>query len=90
MEIDFDDISDEFDGQGQKSRSPAWKAWFSDFQMGWPVQIHFVLSYDITWRYGMTLWRHVTAGMMSFEVFGQENRQGGHGPDGRINAQVFS
>ncbi len=48
---------------GQRSRSVDWKKhlWtFLKFQMGWPMHIHFVLSYDLIWCYGVTSWHHTT------------------------------
>ncbi len=36
---------------GQRSRSLGWKKWFSNFQMGWPVHVHFVMSYEVNWRH---------------------------------------
>ena len=45
---------------GQRSILSGWKTWFfSDFQMGWPVQFHFVMSYNVMWHHGGTSWRRV-------------------------------
>ena len=78
VEMFLDKILDEFDGQGRRSGSgpghQVKKTRFSKFQMGWPVQIHFVICHmtscdGIVWRHGVT-WRH---GMMSLDVSWQDS-----------------
>ncbi len=56
--VDLDNISDEFEGQGQRSRSPGWKTWFPKFQM---AELHRAsLSWHLT-SCDVTAWRHVTS-----------------------------
>ncbi len=81
---------------GQRSRSLGWKTWFSDFQIGWPGQVHFVISDDIMWwttdvmwRQGTTSWCHMTSSHL-LTTFGQEYWQRGHVAGGHVNAQAFS
>ncbi len=76
MRHDLDNISDEFEGQGQRSRSPCWKMWFSKLLIGWIMYIKLVITHDVirghavTWRHAVTsrhdvmLWYYIV--MMSW------------------------
>ena len=96
--IAFDNISDKFEGQGQRSRTPLWKK--RDFPTFSYVVTYvdckepliFVMTSDVMWRHGKTSWRHVMSrpSWHPSTTSGQEYWQRGHVAGGRVNTQAFS
>ncbi len=74
MEIDLDNISQEFHGQGHRLKVKVARSKI----------IIFKVSDGLT--YADSLCHVIT----SFDLFGEENWQGVHDVGGRVNAQVFS
>ncbi len=66
MDITFDNISDEF--EGQRSRSPFWKTWFSNFSMVWR---HSMTSWHHLRTFGQGYWQrgHIAGGRVNAQVF---------------------
>ncbi len=94
--VDRDNISDEFEGQGHRSKvkvarlknvifgcSYGVTCVYCTEPFCYDIRCHVTSRRDVMWRHGVTSWHHLT-------TFGQEYWQRGHIAGGRVNAQAFS
>ncbi len=82
---------------GQRSRSPFWKTWFSDFFLWCDLcRLHAAIlswhltSCDVTARRHDVRWRHSVTSWHPLTTFGHEYWQREHILRGCVNAQAFS
>ncbi len=87
--VDLENISDEFEGHRSKVKVARLKNRIFEYQMGWPVQIQFMMSYDVTAWHNDIMWCHGVTPWHPYTTFGQEYWQVGTSREGRQRSGVF-